>query len=308
MPPNIEKYLAPTSMEELHHHLQKMQRPPIILGGGTELLRSLRTHDDSTPSVWIDLMRIPELQAVDEDDSTIRIGAASTCTQLAQHPSLLEHAQALCQAAQQYGSWQLRNRCTLGGLVSRGGGEVDVIPSLFALDATVVCSDGKTERIIDCEDFFTEADSTCLGEKEIVAAVIIPKRPRSSVFLKQQSQGVRSPAKVSVALAASFDDRNFNQVRIAVGSVGPSTFRVTAAEGLLEGQPVDYYPLLERAVKEVRRAARPSTDEVSNARYRKWCVGVLTRKGIRELIRPLLAPFSADENEYNEGASEERST
>lgn len=308
MPPNIERYHAPISMEEFHHLVQSLSSPPVYLGGGTELLRSLHSTQREEPAVWIDLMRIPDLQGITEDDQFLRIGATTTCTQMAQDPLLEQYAEALRQAAQQYGSWQLRNRCTLGGLVSQGGSEADVIPALFALDAQIVCSNGRDERTFDCEDFFCETDTNILNDKEIVHTILIPKTLRSSVFLKQRSQGIRSPAKVSVALAATFEAHNFNQVRIAVGAVGPVTFRVTAAEGLLEGQPVDYYPLLERAVNEIRRAARPASDDVSNARYRKWCVGVLARKGIRELILPLQGPFSTSENEYNDGASEERST
>ncbi len=283
MPPNIEHYCAPNSLKQLWALMQELKSPPVFLAGGTELLRH-HNHKHSLPEVWVDLQQLPELSGIDEIEDHVVVGANTTCAQLADSSLLQFYATALANAAQQFGTCQVRNRCTIGGLIARGGMEADVVPTLYALNAKIVCSNGQEERLLDCDEFFLEPKSTACQEKEIILGLHIPKTQRHSIFLKRSSTGSRSPAKVSVAIAMSFEENHFKQVRIAIGAAGPMVQRATTAEGLLEGQPIDYLPLLERVAYEVRRSARPTSDPISNARYRKWSVGILTLQALHQLI------------------------
>lgn len=285
MPPNIERYCLPSSLEDLWREMARCYSPPIFLAGGTELLREHRKEHSSPAQVWIDLSRIPELSGVIEQESSLRIGATTTCTTIGQHPWIEEYAQALGQATQQFATWPIRNRCTLGGLLARGGHDGDILPALFVLDAQILCSNGSLERRVDCEDFYTQPYTCNLQPGEVILGIEIPKTKRNSVFLKRGATSPQSPAKVSIAFATALEQNHFKQVRVAVGAAGPVVHRVTTAEGLLEGQPTDYLPLLERVVLEIRRDARPASDAISSSRYRKWSVGVLARQGLRTLIQ-----------------------
>lgn len=281
MPPNIERYSVPHTLVQLWYEISTCQTPPIFLAGSTSLLREYSQDYSSPPRVWIDICRIPELGGIHELDESIRIGATTTCTEVAQHPLVQEYAQALSQATQQFSTWPIRNRCTLGGLASRGGSDVDILPALFVLDAQILCSNGTVERRLDCEDFYLQPHACALQPGEIILGIEIPKTQRNSLYLKRDSASPNSPAKVSVAFSMALEQQHFAQVRIAVGGASSLTHRITTAEGLLEGQPTDYLPLLERVVVEIRRDARPTSDHISSSRYRKWSVGMLARQGLR---------------------------
>lgn len=281
---NIKQYCSPSSLEQLWEILEKLTDTPVFLAGGTELLRG--SQGSSEPSdVWVSLGQIPELVGIHEREESLFLGAASTCTHLAESDLIQCYGSALAEAAREFGTWQIRNRCSIGGLVSRGGVESDIVPTLYALNAKIVCSNGQEERVLECEDFFLGPTQTACQDNEIILGIELPKTQRHSIFLKRSAASPRHPAKVSVAIAASFDDNQFKQVRIAIGAAGPMVQRVTTAEGLLEGQPVDYLPLLERVAYEVRRAARPASDVISNARYRKWSVGILTLQALHQLVQ-----------------------
>lgn len=285
MPLNISSYTAPQSLKELWQLLQQSSTSPILLSGGIELL--LRAREGYIPShrPWIDLTTIPELCGVRQIGSMLWIGASTTYSQLASNPLVQQHATALSMSAAQLGSWQIRNRSTLGGNASRGGSEADMLPSLYALNARMVCNDGQTERQLPCEEFYTGPQQTALNDREVLTGVLIPIEHRYSVFLKLKSRTVRSTAKVSLAMSLYIHNEHYSQACIALGAVSPSVVRARSAEGLLEGQPIAHTALLDRVADEIRRAANPITDLRSSARYRKWSVGILAKRSLALLLK-----------------------
>jgi CO/xanthine dehydrogenase FAD-binding subunit len=253
------------------------------MAGGLDILRRNQHALFSTANL-VDLTDIPEMSAITQCEHVLCVGATATCTQIAEHPLVQKFAPALAIATGQFGTWQIRNRCTLGGLILHGGGESHLLPVLYALNAKIVCLNDQDTRKFTCEEFFPVPQQTALSSGEVISAIELPLTQRYSTFLKRLSQSPYHPPKISVAIAFAISDEQFNQVRIAVGTPGSLVMRATQTEGLLEGQPIDYVPLLLRVAKEVRRSARPASDEISNARYRKWSLGILTLRGLTKLL------------------------
>ncbi|HAA54502.1 MAG TPA: hypothetical protein DCE42_07080 [Myxococcales bacterium] len=276
---SIEHYIAPKTLGDLWAYLHQQDTPTGFLYGGLDLFPHTTQH--TPPTTWIDLTRITELASIEEHEGHIAIGASTTYTSLCHTPLLQRHAHALVQAASCVQSWQMRNRITIGETIALASSEACILPALYALNASVKLEDGYKERTLPISEYLQMTER---NPKEVLTAIILPKQAIHSVFLMRGLHNNLPMAKVSVAVSCIIQEGVYRQVRIALGAVSSKIIRAVTAEGLMEGQPITHLPLIDRAADEARRAARPSSDIYSNARFRKWIVGILTSRAFQMMI------------------------
>ena len=281
----MSRYYRPRKLENLWSCLADSQERAVFIGGDLRFAYPALCPEDRGKIFWFDLSEIEELRQIEQREEGLWIGAAHTCSELAASQLVRREATALALAAESFASPQVRHRCPLGGWLLHHTARSDLWPALLALDAVVVCADRDNRREISGEEFILTDPESVLSGREIVVGLFLPSANVRSVFVKHRSAGPFAQAKLSLAVAASLDGGYFSHVRIALGSAGPNLFRATAAEGLLESQPTDYLPLLERVAYEVRRVALPNSDPLSNARYRKWSIGPLALRAFRLLLQ-----------------------
>ena len=120
-----------------------------------------------------------------------------------------------------------------------------------------------------------------MDKGEVLVAVEIPGEMggRHSAYRKH---GIRKAldaavAGVAVSLRASRETRRCDDVRIALGAVGPVPARAAAAEKVLRGEILDERRIAATA-EAAARECRPMTDVRAGAGYRRDMVGVLTRR------------------------------
>ena len=85
-----------------------------VIAGGTELLNWMK-EGIVAPSRLIDLNRLPGLDAIDEREHRLRLGALVRMSDAAAHPAVRARAPAISEALVKSASPQLRNMATLGG-------------------------------------------------------------------------------------------------------------------------------------------------------------------------------------------------
>ncbi|MDK0517874.1 xanthine dehydrogenase family protein subunit M [Streptomyces sp. ML-6] len=85
-----------------------------FLGGGTNLVDLMKLGVE-TPTLLIDVSRLPLDRVTDTDDGGLRIGATVRNSDLAAHPAVRTRYPALSQALLSGASGQLRNTATTGG-------------------------------------------------------------------------------------------------------------------------------------------------------------------------------------------------
>lgn len=85
-----------------------------FLAGGTELLNWMRIGIDA-PGRVIDLSRIAGMDAVEQIEGGVRIGALAKLNDVAQHPLIAADYPVLSQAILKAASAQIRNLATIGG-------------------------------------------------------------------------------------------------------------------------------------------------------------------------------------------------
>jgi CO/xanthine dehydrogenase FAD-binding subunit len=255
----------------------------LVLAGGTDVM--VEVNEGRRPlaedAAIVAVNRVAELRAwtYDPAAATLRIGAGVTYAELAAEP-LAALVPALAQAARTVGSPQIRNAATIGGNLATCSPAGDGLPVLAALDATVhVASPGST-RAVPVAELMVGVKCTTLGPDELITAIDVPLLDGWQGYAKV---GVRNAMVIAIAGACLAVDRPARSVRLALGSVGPTVIRATAAETFASEQ-VDWSTgsataaTVEEFGSLAAAASRPIDDHRATAAYRRHAVAVLARR------------------------------
>lgn len=108
---------------------------PKLLAGGTDVLIQLHHHNDRYRHI-VDIHNLAELRGITlAEDGSLRIGSATTFTQLIEDPITQRHLPALCAAASSIAGPQIRNVATYGGNICNGATSADSATPTLIYDA-----------------------------------------------------------------------------------------------------------------------------------------------------------------------------
>lgn len=229
----------------------------------------------------LDITGIANLRGVSQDAAGLRIGAATTWTDIirADLPPALD---SLKLAAREVGAMQIQNRGTLAGNLCNASPAADGVPPLLTLDAQIEVQGAAGTRQIPLDAFITGPRKTALTATEMVTAILIPRAALDgrSHFIKL---GARAYLVISVAMAAArvrVENGVVTQAAVAVGSCGPVATRLAAVEAALIGKPLSAGAITDDAV---RAALAPIDDIRADAAYRNISAAELVRRTVEAL-------------------------
>lgn len=262
-----------------------------VLAGGTDLmveLRSGRTQPDLVVDVW----KLGELRGIRREQGGLRLGALTTCAELARSDAVREHADILALAASEVGAEQIQNRATIGGNLGTASPAADLTPVLLALEARVRLVAFVGERELPLEQFFLDYRRTARRPEELIESVFVPAREPGErrAFRKVGTRRAQSISKLVVALALRVEDGRIAFARAAAGSVAPTTIRLRHLERTLEGAAPSPAVLDRAAVEGALRDARPIDDVRSTAAYRRHALRRVLATLLGELTGPAQCP------------------
>ena len=203
----------------------KAERPEAVpLAGGTDLMVEIN-FGRLRPPAMIDVSRVSELAQWRQEDGQVFLGAGVTYATVIKE---LATFKPLVQASRSVGSPQIRNRATVGGNLGTASPAGDALPVLAAYDAQVVLrSQARGERSLACQSFITGPKKTAIAADELIVGVRWPRRRGPGSFSKI---GTRNAMVIAVAGLCLVIDEDGRRVNVALGSVGPTIIRATAAE------------------------------------------------------------------------------
>jgi carbon-monoxide dehydrogenase medium subunit len=176
---------------------------------------------------------------------------------------------------------------TVGGGLAHADPNQDPPPTLIALGASIKASSASGSRVIPLDGFFTDYYETVLNPDEIITELFIPKvAPNTgSAYIKFLPRTADDYATVSAAAVLTLDKtmKTIADVRIALGSVGVTPIRATAAEALLRGQPLKAEAFAEAGEK-AKEAVDPVSDFRGSAGYKKDMAGVFVRRALEKAL------------------------
>lgn len=276
-----------------------------VLAGGTDLLVRLRANPDAAPATLVSLDRLAALRGVAEDSSgkaggargkdagvsavepegvgagtlhrVLRLGAATTHTELLAHPLVRARLPVLAQALADLGSPPIRNMGTLGGNICTASPAGDTLPPLLVLGAEVELASKAGIRRLPLAKFLLGPGRTALQHGEVLTAVRVPI-PGVNVCQHFEKVGRRDALAVAVVSLAALvrlgHGGKIAEARLAWGSVGPTVWRCPEAEAALVGRKLSLTALTAAAAL-VRTLVKPIDDVRASAAYRREVAGNL---------------------------------
>ena len=249
-----------------------------LLAGGQSLIPLLKLRF-ANPEHLVDLNFISGTSFIKEDGGALRFGAMTRHAEI-EDSALARKIPVLHDCAAGIADVQVRNRGTIGGSVAEADPSGDWANALITLDTTVHCLGPRGNRAVPLKDFITDAYTTALAHDELVSEIEVKMPPRGSggAYLAfKRSAPVYPSASVAVQLTMTGDV--CREIAIALGCVGLTAIRATAAEAELRGKDLDD-KTIAHAAEAARPAADPQSDMRGSAEYKRQLVVGLVKRTI----------------------------
>ena len=250
----------------------------VVVAGGTDVYPALR--QGQRPDAFVDITRIEGLRGITHTAEGIRIGAATTWTDLirAELPPAFD---ALKQAAREVGSVQIQNAGTLAGNLCNASPAADGVPPLLVLDAQVeLTSAARGTRVLPLSAFITGVRQTARAGDELVTGVLVPA-PLQTATSAFEKLGSRRYLVISIAMTAALIDCDgagkITMARVAVGACSAVAQRLQGLEATLIGQDAHDPQISE----ETLNVLTPISDVRGSAAYRSDVAAVQIARAIR---------------------------
>lgn len=283
-----DTYNMPTT---LRHALELWSEAPEgsrLVSGATDILpwaREGRAGDVHIPSL-IDVTRVAEFEGHSVANGRIRLGANTVYQDFLTDGVLKNLLPCMPYCAIWFADDQIREQATLAGNLANASPVADGTPAVVALNGTIELarlenSEIKT-RVFTVSDFILGPGQTVLKPGEIITSVSLDAvGGYGGSFQKvgQRRSLVISVACCAALVKADITGRFFDDVRLALGGVGPRPMRLNAVESRLRGEKISR--------QTINAAAQLAADEVasrSRKEYRRSVVIGFVKAGIEEAL------------------------
>jgi xanthine dehydrogenase FAD-binding subunit len=284
-----EEYLTPASLEEAFDAMARNRGQYRLVAGATDTLpwaREGRAGDVEIPAI-IDVSRIPELLERRVEGRRVRLGAATPFQRFLDDPELARALPAMPRCAVWFADDQIRQSATIGGNIVNASPAADGTPPLIAHEASVELAsrrEGKiVRRTLSLEDFVVGPGKTALEEGELLLAIACDALPGyGGSFEKVGHRRSLVISLVCLATLVKLDNagRTFEDVRLAIGGIGPLPRRLGDVEAFLRGGPVSAERLLQAVEMPVALVASRTRQA-----YRREVVRGFVARGLIEAVR-----------------------
>ena len=284
-----DSYLMPKSLSEALSVWHNAPEGSRLVAGATDLLpwaREGRAGDVHVPQL-VDVSRVVELDGHTIEDGRVRLGANVVYQMFLEDETLKAHLPCMPFCSIWFADDQIRRQATLAGNIVNASPAADGTPPMVALNAEIEIAsldgDEVSRRTVSIADFIVGPGKTTLKPGEIVLAMICDSclgYGGSFEKVGQRRSLVISTVCASALVKTSADGLHFEDVRLALGGIGPIPMRLSDIEQRLIGQLIS-----DELVAEVSTA----TDGLINSRTRRDYRGDVVRGFIRRSLTNAIA-------------------
>ena len=280
-------YVAPVTVKEAIDILEKHGDRARPLAGGTDLLVQARCNKWDLDAV-VDVKKIPEAMQLDVSNNGLTIGAGVPCYQIYDHEKIKSDYPGIVDGAFIIGGIQIQSRAAIGGNLCNAAPSGDAICPLIVYDATANIAGPSGNRDVSVEDFCVGPGKTVLKNGELLVIISVPKPPSGfgaacERFIPRNEMDI-AVAAVAVSVTLDNSGTNFESVRIALASVGPTPIFATKASNSLKGKSIN-----ESSISEAAAIAKDESSPISDMRgtieHRKQLIEVITKRMLNEAVK-----------------------
>jgi aerobic carbon-monoxide dehydrogenase medium subunit len=211
------------------------------------------------PTILVDITAIPELTRVEEDAGGVTVGACVTSADIEDERVRLEELSILRAVAAGVAYRAVRNRGTIGGSICHADPAGDWLPSLCALGAECIITDGSHVRRLPVEQFVTGAFEVSLEPGELLQSIHIPRPSRAARC--GYYKVCRKAGEFALATGAVVFDADRDRFRAVIGATQGRPIVVGDARTIFNAIPQrgGAARLDDAAAAELLRRAGPAT-------------------------------------------------
>jgi aerobic carbon-monoxide dehydrogenase medium subunit len=254
-----------------------------LLAGGQSLIPLMKLRF-ANPGHLVDLNFIPGISYIREENGALRFGALTRHAEIENSP-IANKFPIIHDCAAGIADVQIRNRGTIGGSIAEADPSGDWATVLMTQTAEVRCLSPKGERAVSLDRFITDAYTTVLAHDELISEITvkIPAKGTGAAYLAFKRAAPVYPT-ASAAVSVVMDGDVCKKAAIALGCVGLTAIRASAAEAALRGQRLTDKSI-SAAAEAARAAADPQPDMRGSAAYKRALVVALVKRAIEVAAR-----------------------
>lgn len=273
------EYACPATLAEAVSLLAARDDAKAIAGG--QSLVPMLAFRVASPSLLVDLRKLPGLKEIKIDDGGVRLGALVRWRDILDDARLARAHPLLVAAVHHVAHYQIRNRGTVGGSIAHADPAAEMPGIAVACDAEIAVTGKAGARTIAAKDFFRGALTTALAADEIITEIRFPAWPAGRRFGFQEFALRRGD--FAIAAAAVFYDVDAKgraaNAHVGVIGVGDLPMRLPSVEAVLNGARVDG-DVIARAAAATSTAVEPQDDIHASAAYRRSLVGTMVERAL----------------------------
>jgi 2-furoyl-CoA dehydrogenase FAD binding subunit len=270
MKPAAFDYVRAETLGEVLETLAREGGDARIIAGGQSLMAMLNMRL-AKPKTLIDIMRVNELDSIENKASKVTIGAGVRQAVLLGWPELAATLPLIALALPWTGHAQTRSRGTICGSIAHADPSAEMPLALIVLGGEVHLRSAKKRRKLAAKDFFAGMMATGRANDELIEAVSFPAGTARCAF----REVARRHGDFAIAACAAVATPT--GVRLAVGGVADVP---TARDWpRLEGSALD------DALNAFAYELEARDDVHATARYRRDLVRCIGRDLVREVLQ-----------------------
>jgi carbon-monoxide dehydrogenase medium subunit len=274
------EYACPATLSEAVALLASHDGDAKAIAGGQSLVPMLAFRVAS-PSLLVDLRKLPGLDRITITDAGVSLGALVRWRDILDD-ARLRHAHPLLAAAIKHvAHYQIRNRGTVGGSVAHADPAAEMPGVVVTCEAEIAVTGKSGARVIPADSFFQGALTTALAPDEIITEIRFPAWPAGRRFGFEEFALRRGD--FALAAAAVFYDQDAEgraaNAHVGVIGVGDRPVRLSSVEAALDGARVDA-AAIARAAAAASAAVDPQDDIHASAAYRRSLVGTMVERAL----------------------------
>ena len=170
-------YQAPATLREAIDLLVSNPEAFVIAGG--QSLMPVLAFRLATPSLLVDLRRLPGLGNIAFGDDGCRLGALVRWRDIEDNQPLMAAHPLLHTAVAHVAHYQIRNRGTVGGSLAHADPAAELPGVAVTCEGEITLFGMAGSRTVRAADFFTGPLSTLRQPDDIVTELHLPKWPRA---------------------------------------------------------------------------------------------------------------------------------
>jgi aerobic carbon-monoxide dehydrogenase medium subunit len=269
-------YAAPETLDEAIRLLGEGGEDAKLLAGGHSLLPLMKLRL-ATPSLLIDLRKVPGLGGLERQNGTWRIGAMTPHATLERSPDL----GVLARAAGTIADPQVRNRGTIGGSLAHGDPASDLPAVLMIAEGSVTLRGSGGERTVHASDLFQDYLETAVSPDEVLTEIQFPALDGFGFGYQKFNRRSEDWAMVAVCAVVKSTDGGADDVRVGLTNMGSTPLRASAVEEALKGQPLNAETIAQ-AADQAAEGTDPPADLNASAEYKQHLARVLCKRALLE--------------------------